>query len=664
MKSKRIITILLSLAIMLTFMPAMAFATTGGPDGLYGDGAATEGKWTYVDPVDQQEYEMNYKWDADYSGVTIGKAHFPAVRQMANGDIEFDGEDYYVDEWDGLMEAYLDLSEASEADQQMYGSFVDDHHVYYYDLDFATPGIVYDEDDVDVVEVLKNSYTQASFEEFYTEDSAGEWGWDIDDTFLVFAVPNYVDKYEKLSKTAIKAAVSSDGVGYFNWTATLGKVDYKHGAETDQTLSVKTTVDMDEYTATTGYAADIKGTVPAKSITVSGKTMLPRDAGYYFDSTNNKWNQHFELGTADVVTFYDGAPHTIVADPVPDWTLQYSVYNSATSKYEDVDAVTLTDVNVNADFKTEDVKVKATYKQGTIKKEFYFTVNLIPATAFYSFDTTKSVTDPVKTYDTYTEEVTYIKDGKTYTDKYTMLKPGTAKITNINFATSAATFDPLDYVAYGPLTATYIGWTTSKYNDEELVVERAREAAGKAAIAANETELKGYLSEGFEVKQTPSLANPNEINLKLQKKTLTLDETKAFLKKYAKVATNISIYPELADTAKMTINYGPANTKDDDISFTGQTKYVYSGKKTTKKGVLKAKKTITVKATADSGNKITYVATKTAGGKIKVSKAGKITVKKGLKKGTYKVTVKAKTAAGNGFKAAKEKQTYTIVIKK
>ena len=46
------------------------------------------------------------------------------------------------------------------------------------------------------------------------------------------------------------------------------------------------------------------------------------------------------------------------------------------------------------------------------------------------------------------------------------------------------------------------------------------------------------------------------------------------------------------------------------------------------------------------------------------NKAGKITVKKGLKKGTYKVTVKAKTAAGNGYKAASEKQTYVIKIKK
>ena len=73
---------------------------------------------------------------------------------------------------------------------------------------------------------------------------------------------------------------------------------------------------------------------------------------------------------------------------------------------------------------------------------------------------------------------------------------------------------------------------------------------------------------------------------------------------------------------------------------------------------------ISCKATADSGNEITYVATKTAAGKITVSKAGKITVKKGLKKGTYKVTVKAKTAAGNGYKAASEKQTYTIVVKK
>ncbi len=184
----------------------------------------------------------------------------------------------------------------------------------------------------------------------------------------------------------------------------------------------------------------------------------------------------------------------------------------------------------------------------------------------------------------------------------------------------------------------------------------------KDAVSANKDALKAAVKDAYDLIETPDKYNPNVIALKL---TLKKDYVAAdFYKAHKELFDNFNEANTLREeltTASIATNVG---TLDDDISFEGQTKYVYSGKKTSKKGVLKKAQTIAVSATADSGKDITFVATKTAGGKIVVSADGKITVKKGLKKGKYNVTVKAKTKAGYGYKAAKESQVYTIQIKK
>ena len=226
----------------------------------------------------------------------------------------------------------------------------------------------------------------------------------------------------------------------------------------------------------------------------------------------------------------------------------------------------------------------------------------------------------------------------------------------------------------------YYDLTESQAADPTAFIEFGNDlgyAKDQAGYSADVEELKTVFGELYTVDVTTNAIDTNQQVWTIVKKTGSDDVAwaKAFDATKKAHATLFANYAYLTRnegldglydsvTVVLKADTPAANDKDDDISFEGQTKYVYSGKKTTKKGVLKAKKTITVNATADSGNEITYVATKTAAGKITVSKAGKITVKKGLKKGTYKVTVKAKTAAGNGYKAAKEKQTYTIVIKK
>jgi hypothetical protein len=185
---------------------------------------------------------------------------------------------------------------------------------------------------------------------------------------------------------------------------------------------------------------------------------------------------------------------------------------------------------------------------------------------------------------------------------------------------------------------------------------------------SDEEEAMKYFADRYDIKVTSDKADANIVVWTIKEKD-DLDKT-ALNKKYATFLKN---YPKASldlayDYMQVVLAKDPepvvVNDQDDDINFSGVTKYVYSGKKAIKKGKLKKNQTIAVKAVADSGNEITFSAT-TADKKITVnSTTGKITVKKGLKKGTYKVEVTAKTVAGNGYKAAKATATYTIVVKK
>ena len=73
------------------------------------------------------------------------------------------------------------------------------------------------------------------------------------------------------------------------------------------------------------------------------------------------------------------------------------------------------------------------------------------------------------------------------------------------------------------------------------------------------------------------------------------------------------------------------------------------------KALKKAAKTVTIKASATSGTKVSFSASKG----ISVSKNGKVTLKKGTKKGTYTVTATAAEAAG--YKSASA--TFTVKVK-
>jgi hypothetical protein len=361
-----------------------------------------------------------------------------------------------------------------------------------------------------------------------------------------------------------------------------------------------------------------------------------------------------------------------VAEDVAGWTKSFQVYNPSTAKYEDVASITISDVRVKAGTLADDpILAKVVYKKaGMIDQEKAFKVNLTPATVKFGFDEEQSIVDPVKVKgDTYTRTYYDYEDG-VLTGTHSYSYQFEEEVNNITYSTEGSTFDAMSYVVAEPAKATLTGWSTSKGNDADKAWLKAYNAANKSAVEANKATIESFKADMFEVKETPSKADPNKIKLQLQEKSLTSAETKAMLAKYGQLIANFDL-DELDEevnaewTATMLINQATpvVNDKDDDINFTGVTKVVYSGKKAIKSKKLKKAQSFTVSATADSGKAVTYVGSSTDK-KIKVNAAGKVTVKKGLKSGTYKVKVTAKTVAGEGYKAAKTTETYTIVVKK
>jgi hypothetical protein len=362
----------------------------------------------------------------------------------------------------------------------------------------------------------------------------------------------------------------------------------------------------------------IVGAPNVASVTITDGSDVATAAGWYLDTVNASTKLADALN--GVAFTYDGAEHAILYKAPADQATWIEKFNTSKSVWEKVDGLKLKNAGTFG-------RYRGAYKDAT-------------GTVVYS------------------------------------------NANGRNFVVNTSTLDPEFGFNFPEIRTDAV--------DYELTPEQAANPAkfveleAKTFVAADADELMNYFNDFYEVKVAKAGSNENNQLWTIEEKydaTKTADAKtiNTLNKKYATLLANygeatLDEDGDFVGTVGGFVASGTRvvkvdtsselNTKDDDISFSGQTKYVYSGKKTTKKGVLKAKKTIKVKATADSGNAIKYVATKTAGGKITVSSSGKITVKKGLKKGTYKVTVKAKTAAGNGYKAAKEKQTYTIVIKK
>jgi hypothetical protein len=628
-------------------MPAMAFATT-----------TTGGRYTDSETGDKIPYDA--VWADDFSYVTIEGRKYPTTREAVGLYVDSDG----TADWDGLMRATIDLTGASDTIKNQYeypnsrydsegDAIYESASIYYYDLDFAASGFG--------GKPLAGEYSQSEFEELLTLLSTGEYDWKTGNQVL-FKIPDYIEDYSLLPSAVKKAYfVPETGEWAFNWAAKLSSIKaYEHGKTEAQTFDVATTLSFDDADAD---AAPLKGSIPTQTVSVVKRNATPKTARFFLDSTSSPFFTKKYMGSDEVWLegYYDGAAHTVVCEEVPGWTVSYQIYNPKTAKYEDALAVSITDVNVDENGEETPIKVQATFKQaGRTTQYRYFNLNLNKASVSYNFDANQSVTDPTWKANVYTYTDSWEgSDGITHSVSYSVDRGD--YVDNFTFEVAGSTYDTYNYLVMKPATVTVTGPSTSKSDDYEKALEKAWNAANKSAVEANKADLESFIRDFFVVKETPTQADPNTIKLTLLAKDLSFAEVKAMNAKYAKIFADFN-FGEVAvvgSKATLKINAAPANTKDDDITFEGVTTKTY---KANKKGKLAKNKSFKIVASADSGNKITYKATR-ANSKIKVSKAGKITVKKGLKKGTYKVKVKAKTAAGNGYKAAKATQVYIIKIK-
>jgi hypothetical protein len=302
---------------------------------------------------------------------------------------------------------------------------------------------------------------------------------------------------------------------------------------------------------------------------------------------------------------YNGADHTIALKDYDNCTAVYEKYNATAAKWEKVDSITIKDVaSKNAQYRAYLVKTGTTTK---VTAERPVTPTVVKTDA------------PKFTWDEYDTATGYaIANGTEY--------------------------DPASYV----VVKSSLEKTKDNYKNND------------AAVKANETELLAYFNDFYTVEKTTSKANPSVETLSIEKKTLTSAETKELNKKYEQLLLNFTT-PVAVDDAKPQVT---VVTEENNIDITAISSVTYSGSKTTKAGKLKANKTITVKAVADSGEAVSFKLVD-APSKITINKkTGKITVKKGLKKGTYKFYVRAQVKASKGWTGATEYHTIKVYVKK
>jgi hypothetical protein len=436
MKMKRLLTVLLSLAIMVTFMPMMAFAN-----------APAKTKATF---------------NSDYSKVTVA-AYKDTVTEDSIPEHTYNTVRVYNE--DGTISAYPDP--ATDVDWEVPSG--PDVTAKYYDMSVAEFA---DEDGKTLkAEYAWGRYTQGSME------------------YLKLNVPSYVaNKAEAQAVTANLYYMKDNWYG-----VAVGDEEFVGTKREAQsfTLSLE-----DHFTTAEDDGITFFGTVPAKEVTVAAPDPNPAyDTDYFFDSEEVKaaMGNKFGSGTAanPFVALYDGEAHTFMAREVSGWTAAYSVWDSSTGKWNATTAVTLTDVLD----KPEYVKVEWT-KTGETTQTRTFYVNLKNAgTAIVGFVPSEDgyYSVPGTTYDasSYIDavaEVTYDKSLDDAPKAYAkLLDAATAKAVAANKAEILAYFNELNEIAE----------STSKSNPNivELdIVSKDLTTAERTAIAKKYAKLLTRLS--------------------------------------------------------------------------------------------------------------------------------------------------------------------------
>lgn len=365
MKHRKFITILLSLAIMVTFMPSMAFAAKATS---WGD------KYATVTDSEETTYKTTRAFGSD------GLVTATATNEKSYKVV---GESDGVAPWD---------TEGTAAVR------------YFYDLDGA-------------VLVYGNSAKNLLDGSVWTKDAFSNLKNNIK---VKLVKPSYVTGY-KASDDADATAVLAGLNDFSGWDVEVTTSPEKYDEDKiheDQkfTVSVKfTAADKSvENDGTIVAKADKFGVVATATVTVKATAVTPDNAKVYWDSVGS-------LNLADdahkaAYTFYDGSAHNLVAETVDGYTTSYEVYNESTGKYDAVSAVTLTDVNIDQNGNYKDLQVRVVYTKGATVKRVPVEVNLVTVLgAKAGYDLSKSEED----YD-----AVYIVSGTEYNaESYFTVKP-------------------------------------------------------------------------------------------------------------------------------------------------------------------------------------------------------------------------------------------------
>jgi hypothetical protein len=487
---------------------------------------------------------------------------------------------------------------------------------YFYDLDDSV--LVYDGN-------AKNLLDKATVTKDYFDTLA-------DHVYVRVVKPSYEKTYDAKADP-VYTLIPLSGFEAHGWTATLTtspeKYDNDKAVEDQQfTVSVEfapRTVGA-VMNGTRADLADKFGVVATAQITVKGTAVTPATAEFFWDAKDganlNYGNYYY--------TAYDGAAHTLSCDEVSGYTVSYEVYNATTGKYESVSAVSLTDVNVDKDGNPKALQVRVTFKKGTTDTQYRnLYVNLMSGVgAALGFDLSASEDD---------DDCEYLVPGTDYDgNSYLVVKAEQTDTKNVT----------------DPKAKAYL---------------KAVNAATKKAVAANESLIKEWFNDYYEVKGTVRKSSSYMATLKIEEKELTDKEEEALDKKYAALYANVGKPAIINDTdlgIKTTAAVYFSNGEYDyEVEFTKAPAGVktYKAKKSTKK--LAKNKTFTVKAVAKDKATVKYKL-KDANSYIKInSTTGKITVKKGLKKGTYTFKVKAYVPGNHAKYVASDYEYQTVKVK-
>ena len=296
MKSKKILTILLSLAIMFTFMPSMVFAAlpTGTTEKWADDGSS----YTVTVNGTSQSFDTTRSWSdgiitASVKASTKDPSEYNACEKVAYG----------VTSGGTLTYQYVDLNNAS------------------------------------VVRAGAPAVTEIAYDTAVVSGALNQSAFDV-----LLTVPSYVTNYD--AKTATTTAARSIQVpmaAETNATVVFSSKDLVIGADYTQTATVAAIVKptTSPYETTLNYYGDIQ----SKQFTVNGvKTFT-----FAVDSLTVPKATTGTGTEADPYTFtYDGATHTLVNSNVAGKKIEYDLLDSTTNKWTRVDAVQFKDADTYA----------------------------------------------------------------------------------------------------------------------------------------------------------------------------------------------------------------------------------------------------------------------------------------------------------------------------